>query len=671
MRGKPIICKKNSTANHSGYLRNAQPPIKNRLFPVFSFLIFPRKITHMRKCLLAVIVLSVSLATKAQQLYMPRGVADAFKKQTRQQNGMPGANYWQNHATYNITVTAMPPDRNIAGTEQVTYINNSPDTLRNLGIKLFVNIHKTGAPRVRPADKDYLTDGVHIDEVTVEGKKMPWNDNLPRYTNTQLQLPKSLMPHDSVHFTINWHYQISLQSGREGMIDSTTYYLAYFYPRVAVYDDYNGWDRMVFTDVQEFYSDFNDYTVTLNVPKNYIVWGTGTLQHPETVLQPQYLQRFNQSLASDELVHVATKQDLAAKNVTAQNNINSWQFTSNNIPDAAFGLSDHFVWDATSVVVDDATHRRAGAQAAYNDTAKDYHYVAGFARHSLDWLSHNWPGVPYPYEKTTVFQGYAGMEYPMMANDETYADTTFSKFVAEHEIAHTYMPFYMGINETRYGFMDEGWATTFELLIGSADLGKARAETIYKQFRINGWIFDKTPDEDLPIITPGEIQSGRGLGNNEYGKPSLGYLAVKDMLGDDEFKKCLHGYMDRWHGKHPIPWDFFNSISDVAGKDLNWFWNNWYFSNYYIDLSLSNVSKRRSDYTLTVQNIGGMANPFDVKLNYADGTNEIIHQTPMVWQANQKEAVIKVSAKKDVKSITIDGGIWVDADASNNTWKAN
>ena len=119
-------------------------------------------------------------------------------------------------------------------------------------------------------------------------------------------------------------------------------------------------------------------------------------------------------------------------------------------------------WDAASVVVDDATHRRASVQAAYNDSSADYHHMVQFGRHALDWLSHNWPGVPYPFEKTTVVQGFAGMEYPMMANDESYPDTTFSQFVAEHEIAHSYFPFYMGINESRYAFMDEGWATTFE-----------------------------------------------------------------------------------------------------------------------------------------------------------------------------------------------------------------
>jgi hypothetical protein len=336
----------------------------------------------------------------------------------------------------------------------------------------------------------------------------------------------------------------------------------------------------------------------------------------------------------------------------------------------AFGLSDHFNWDASSVLVDDATGRRASVQAAYNDTARDFHYMVGFGKQSLDWLSHSWPGIPYPYEKTTVFQGYAGMEYPMMANDETYEDTTFSRFVALHELAHTFMPFYMGINETRYGFMDEGWATTFELLFNRDKMDREKADEFYKQFRVEGWIYDRSPDEDLPIITPGPDLSGGGLGNNEYGKPSLGYLAVKDMLGDNLFKKCLHEYMKRWNGKHPLPWDFFNTFSNVSGKNLNWFWNNWYFSHNYIDLSLKSAVKTANGYALSVENIGGMAAPFDVVVTYADGTNERIHQTPLVWQADQNLSKLSITTKKAVQSIKLDGGIYMDADEGNNVWKA-
>jgi hypothetical protein len=132
------------------------------------------------------------------------------------------------------------------------------------------------------------------------------------------------------------------------------------------------------------------------------------------------------------------------------------------------------------------------------------------------------------------------MEYPMMANDESYSDTLFSRFVAEHEIAHTYMPFYMGINETRYGFMDEGWATTFEYLIGSADIGTEAASVLFKQFRVDGWINDPSDNQQIPIVTPGDALSGTGgFGNNEYGKAALGYLAMKDLLGDDCLKNAF------------------------------------------------------------------------------------------------------------------------------------
>jgi len=371
---------------------------------------------------------------------MPRAVQHAYHKGTRSPDGKPGGAYWQNRGRYNIAITALPPDRTIRGSEQITYANNSPDTLRNLVVRLFLNIHKPGAPRGFGATEDYLTSGVHIDSLAVNGTPTPWEVNERRYTTQSLKLATPLLPHDSVHLSFKWHYDISKRSGREGMIDSTTWFLAYFYPRVAVYDDYNGWDTMDFTDVQEFYSDFNDYDVSITVPANYVVWGTGTLLNAADVLQPTYLQRLTQSMSADQTINVATSAEMAAKAVTTQSPMNTWRFRAVDIPDMTFNLSDHYVWDAASVVVDESTHRRASVQAAYKDSAADFHHMVQFGRHSLDWLSRNWPGVPYPYEKTTVVQGFAGMEYPMMVNDESYADTVFSRFVVEHEIAHTFFP---------------------------------------------------------------------------------------------------------------------------------------------------------------------------------------------------------------------------------------
>ena len=624
----------------------------------------------MRNLLLSCALTIASLQfLQAQDLYIPRDVQQAYKNETRSMDGKPGKKYWQNYGRYTINITATPPNRTIKGNELVMYINNSPDTLRNPNIKLFLNIHKAGAPRDGGASADYLTSGVHIDAVKANGVGIKWGDNPFDYTNKPLRLPKPIAPHDSVLLSFEWHYDVSLESNREGMLDSTTFFLAYFYPRVAVYDDYAGWDRMAFTDGKEFYSDFNDYTLTVNVPKNYVVWATGDLKNEDIVLQPDFLAKYEKSLVTDDLIHIATKKDNEAKKVTVQKDMNSWVFTAKNIPDVALAFSDHYVWDGSSVVVDKNTKRRASVQAAFLDEAADFHQMVGFGKHSLDWFSNNMPGVPYPYSKSTIVQGFADMEYPMMVNDNTTPNPDFSRFVGEHEIAHTYFPFYMGTNETRFGFMDEGWATALELMIGREDLGVERAEILFKRFRVNNWINDPSQEQDLPIITPSNILTGAGLGNNEYGKPALGYLAMRDLLGDVLFKKCLQEYMNRWNGKHPTPWDFFYSFNDAAGKNLNWFWHNWFFTNGYIDLAIDKVTVKRKGYIVNLKNIGGFVAPVDMIVSYDDNSTETIHQTPELWRSNPKEAAINIKTAKKITSMKLEGGIFMDADMTNNVWK--
>jgi hypothetical protein len=616
-------------------------------------------------------------ASKGVQLYVPRDAQLAYRRGTRSPDGRPGPNYWQNHGRYEITINAAPPDRTIRGTEKITYFNNSPDTLKVIDFRLIVNIHKPGITRLGNEDSTYLNPGIRIDSYSENGQEHPWRNQDHDGTWKFIRLLTPLLPHDSLRLDITWHYLASLKSNREGMIDSTTYFLAYSYPRVAVYDDYSGWDRMDFTDAQEFYNDFNDYVLHVNVPKNFVVWATGDLQNPNDVLQPVYARRLAASYTGDDITRIASPAEIAGGKVTTQNAVNTWTWKADDITDMAFGLSDHFAWDASSVVVDDATGRRASVQAAYNDTARDYHHMVEFGRHALDWLSHNWPDVPYPFPKTTVFQGYAGMEYPMMANDETYEDPGFARFVAEHEIAHSYFPFYMGINESRYGFMDEGWATTFEYLIGKADLGQDKADEFFREFRVNYMSYDPSPLEDLPIITPADALKGDTYGTNAYGKPSLAYLAMKDMLGDELFKKCLHTFMDRWHGKHPIPWDFFYSFNDASGKDLNWFWNNWFFTNNYLDLAVTAASQTRmidnhTSISVNIHNVGGFAVPFDVVLHYTDGSSKGIHETPAVWEKDQKNIIIAVptDADRTLASLELNTGIYVDANPVDNKWSA-
>ena len=590
--------------------------------------------------------------------------------------GPPGKNYWQNEGKYDINETITPQTKVVSGVENIVYSNNSPDTLRVLVIRFVNNVHKPESPRGNQASDNFFTTGLDITSFSVNDKE--YNVDAKNWgTVGVVRLKEPLLPHSSANVSIAWNYPLSKQDGREGQIDSSTFYVAYSYPRISVYDDYNGWDVLPHTLRQEFYNDFNDYTLAIKAPKNYVVWATGNLENPDEVLQPDFAKRLKDSYHSDKVIHIANLQEMQDGKVTQQNDWNTWKFSADHITDVCYAVSDHYVWDAASVVVDPSTNRRSSVQAAYNDTAKDFHHSVEWSQNALRFFSTQWPGVPYPFPKMTAFQGHADMEYPMMVNDATVSNSgrfagagfKFAQMVQDHEIAHTYFPFYMGINEKRYAFMDEGWATTYEYLIGQEENSKAYADSVYKMFRIRRYIQDPSTDEDQPIITMSNQESGAGYGNNSYGKASLSYLALKDYLGDPTFKKALHFYMNAWHGKHPIPWDYFNCMSTGSGQNLNWFFHNWFFTNNYIDLKIDTIKRGQGFYTVTVKNVGGFAIPFDVKITYADGQTATMHETPGVWKKNEKEQVLKIVTNNIIKSVDIDGGIFMDYTPDDNVWK--
>lgn len=604
----------------------------------------------------------------AQELYMPRNIKKAVANGTRTLDGSPGKKYWQNEGKYIINETVHPETKIVSGVEKIIYSNNSPNDLNYIAIRFVNNVHKPESPRGGYTSDNFFTTGLDIQSLSVDNEV--YNVNSKNWGTVNIvRLKKPLAAHSTTELNISWSYPLSKQDGREGQIDSTTFYVAYSYPRVSVYDDYNGWDMEPHTGRQEFYNDFNDYQLSVKVPKDYLVWATGDLINPDEVLLPEISKRLKDSYTSKDVIHIASFDEVQQNKITKQNDWNTWKFTADHITDVCFAVSKNYVWDGTSALVDAKNNRRASVQAAYNDTAKDFHNYVKWGQHSLEYFSSEWPGVPYPFSKMTSFQGHADMEYPMMINDGTTRDFKFSQMVQDHEIAHTYFPFYMGINETRYAYMDEGWATTFEYLIGQEEFGKAHADSVYKMFRIQRYINDPSAEEDQPIISMSTQVSGAGYGNNSYGKASLSYLALKDMLGDATFKKALHHYMDQWHGKHPIPWDYFYAMSAGAGQDLNWFFNNWFFTNNYIDLKIDTVKKGNDFYTVSVKNVGGFAIPFDIKIVYADGKTATMHETPAIWKNNSKEQIFKISTKKNIRSIDLDGGIYLDYTPQDNSWK--
>lgn len=481
---------------------------------------------------------------------------------------------------------------------------------------------------------------------------------------------------------MRWNYELTKDGGwKEGTIDETTYFLAYFFPRVTNYSDYNGWDMAPFTTGREFNNDFADFSVEVNAPRGFLVWATGELQNPTEVLQSQIAAKLKTSETSDKVVTIAEAGDAAAGKITVPADRLTWRWKASHVPDFAISISNHYRWDASSVVVDPATGRRAGVQAAYPDSATDFRPMVEFGRAALAFASTKYPGVPYPWPKTTIVVGSADEEYPMMVNDSSNVGTSmaamlpenqFTGFVATHEILHSWFPFFMGINEKRYPFMDEGWTTAFEYLRNVEVVGKENADNLFKNFRViwTGWTAPISGNE-LPIITPHDSMYGQSpvFGFNQYGKAALGYIALKDMMGDAPFKKALHEFMARWHGKRPIPWDMFNSFNNASGGNHNWFFNNWFFGYNYMDLGLGSVRSENGQHEVEVRNKGGMAMPFELVLNYADGSSEPIHKTPVVWKETPRSTVVAIPSSKALKSVSVDSGIFVDFYPSDNAWK--
>jgi hypothetical protein len=625
-------------------------------------------------------------------LYVPRFIQQAYDKQTRSPDGRPGKNYWQNRSTYKMSITVTPPNRTVSATEEITYFNNSPDPLEVIPFRLYMNAHRPEAIREIPVDASFLTSGIQIDEFRINGQVKAWNDpksqyaasNTPATTLHMIKLDQPLPPGASVTFSIRWRYDITEAGGwKEGSIDQTTFFLAYFFPRVNVYNDTSGWDQVPFTLGREFNNDFGDYTFEVTVPKNFVVWATGDLLNAQEVLQPTYAQRLQESFTSDRVINIAQPAELKQGLVTAQSDTVTWKWQAKNVSDIAIALSNQYIWDAGSVVVDPKTGRRASVQSAYTEAAKDFKPMVEFGKRTLAWASTQYPGVPYPYSKTSIILGGtqgADEEYPMMVNDASNVDNEdaklfpnygYTRFVAAHELLHSWFPFYMGINEKRYPFMDEGWTTAFEYLINKEDIGEELAIALFKKIRVNSWSRPGVGN-DIPIITPHDALFGLGstaFGDNPYGRPALGYLALKELMGDVAFKQALHEFMARWNGKHPLPWDMFNTFNDASGQNYNWFFNNWFFSYNYLDLAVKSVQPTKGGYTLQVENVGGMAMPFDVKIVYADGSKANFRQNPRIWQDTPQTATIPIKSTQKLKSLTLDGGIFMDFNPADNTWK--
>ncbi|MFA5803009.1 MAG: M1 family metallopeptidase [Melioribacteraceae bacterium] len=622
-----------------------------------------------RKIFTAVIfLLATILVAQKSSLTIPLNIQRAIEKSTRTLEGKPGSNYWQNKAEYKIKAELEPKSRKLSGEETITYYNNSPDTLKQIVIKILMDLYRKGNSRDFEISPRVLTEGVQSKGIFVNGTeiKTDGTKNSLRREGTNLFVPleKPIAPKSKAELKFQWNFVLPNESQvRMGAYDSTTFFVAYWFPQIAVYDDIDGWDVVNYTGQVETYNDFSNYEVELIVPKNYLVWATGVLQNPEEVFAKEILERYKKAYSSDTVVKIVEEMDYQNGLTTADKEKLIYKFKAENVMDFAFATSDHYLWDGSSLIVDKISGRRTFIDAAYNKSSKDFYTVAEVARKAIESFSTHIPGVPFPYPEMTVFNGVGGMEFPMMVNDSSVPDLQGEVHLTSHEISHTYFPFYMGINERKYAWMDEGWATMLPFDFQTANAPgydpRKRNALSYSEFAGN--------EQDIPPMVLSYELRGASYRTASYRRPGAAYEFLRQLLGDDFFKKCLHEYMNRWNGKHPIPYDFFFTFNETARQDLNWFFKPWFFETKYPDLSLT-AKKIEGGVSVNVSNKGGLPLPIIIKFYYEDGTSEIVYdKNADEWKDGKVGILTIIKQKAKVKRIELGSTQISDVNLNDNT----
>ena len=621
---------------------------------------------HLVKKILSVIILLRTITAFAQTtLPIPINIQATYNKGTRTASGAPGKNYWQNRADYSLTINFSPKTRVLNGVDEIDYTNNSPDTLKQIWFKLYPNLYQKGNSRAMPIKPEDITDGVRIDKIEIN--QTVYDTSKMIVNGTNMIIPNQVtLPKQQIHLKIYYSYTLNRTSHiRTGQVDTGAFFIAYFFPRVAVYDDIDGWNANPYRGTEEFYNDFCNFKAAITVPGNHQVWATGNLINLNQVYTDQYIKRIQEAERNDKVTDIITEDDLKAGNISPHNPTNTWQFEADSVTDLAFAISDHYLWKSSSVVVDPKTNRRTRVDAVFNQNHKDYYAVIDYARKTVENMSYVFPKWPYPYPHETVFDGLDQMEYPMMVNDNPEEKVFDAITLTDHEIFHTMFPFYMGVNETKYGWMDEGWATIGEWLISPLI-----DSTIVDSFGVPQYENIGGKEGDQPIITLTNQLGASSFEPNSYGKPGLGYYYVRDLLGDALFTKALHYYIQQWHGKHPMPYDFFNCINTGSGQNLNWFWKSWFFEHGAPDLAISKVNLQRSTYTVVIANMGGKPIPINLTIYYNDGTTQLVHESINAWKTGNKTFTINHLSRKPIKRLVLGTTYDPDVNKENNVWEA-
>jgi hypothetical protein len=569
----------------------------------------------MKKTLSFLVVCS-ALNASAQTKFAQLDIELPTPNEYRTAAGAPGHGYYQQKADYKMNLTLDDTKQTIRGEEVITYTNNSPDVLEYLWLQLDQNIFKPDSDSkliavdkmedfqsIRDVERKLMTfeGGFNIEMVaTVNGEKMKYAINK---TMMRIDPAKPLGPKQSISFKIKWWYNINDRmkfGGRSGYEyfekdNNYLYTIAQFFPRMCVYNDVEGWQNKQFLGKGEFTLPFGDYDVSITVPSDHIVAGTGELQNGASVMTAEQKQRMDKAKNSNTPVLIVTQAEAENAEKNKATSTKTWNFKAKNVRDFAFATSRKFMWDAQNTVV---KGKNILCMSFYPKEGNPLweRYSTKLVAHTIQTYSKYTIDYTYPVA-ISVHSNQIGMEYPMICfnggrpnEDGTYSEQTKYGMwgVIIHEVGHNFFPMIINSDERQWSWMDEGLNTFVQYLT------EQEWERGYPSRRGPAAMITDYMRGDQKFISPimTNSESIWQFGNNAYGKPATALNILREtIMGRELFDFAFKTYCERWKFKHPTPADFFRTMEDASGVDLDWFWRGWFYSTEYVDISLDYVKQ--------------------------------------------------------------------------------
>jgi len=566
------------------------------------------------------------------QKFIPYEMIQAIEKNTRTYNGLPGEAYFQNHADYSMQVKFNPHSGKLSGKTDITYFNESPDSLRKVVMRLYQNSNKKGGIRDEETDPEVIHDGVIIRALVVNDEDLI--NNLGYRTRTEgtnftIYLKEVLVSGSSCTIHIEWEFIMPDRPlKRYGKYDEGTYFVSLWYPQVAVYDDIDGWDETQYTGTHEFYNDFNNYRVAITVTRGYMVWATGLWQNPQEILSQEVLDQLSYTSISEETVHIITPKSLESKNWYAGRGPKTYIYNAENIPDFVFALSDHYLWDVSIARMDPDSIHNVSVSAAYPEGATYFNKVAELGKDIVQHLSEVSYGISYPYPAVTVFKGEGGMEYPMMVNNGARFFWNATVYLTMHEIGHAFFPFLTGINEHKYSWIDEGLTTYLPLETQTA----LESNYYTVEHMISTYNLMAGTSDDVPLFVSAYLTRGNVYKNYSYIRSAVAFYMLENYIGRDTFRMAIRNFVENWQYKHPTPYDLFTIIKNTSQRDIDWFVDLWFYSFGWPDLAIGDVTKTGYTVKMEVKKVGLLPVPVLVELDYLSGDKEYISFPVELWK---------------------------------------